>query len=128
MWCTCPVTIRRLSTVLLSIHIRLLPIHPPAIMRQAWPFLSVSGWRWGQLGAADGAVTADGAATTISPSITITRTSTTQTGKAKTMFQIGAVIEPGATAGSTIPSIVEVLLTRTKQLRTDTEAPPAVIR
>ena len=44
------------------------------------------------------------------------------------MSQIGAAIEPAAIAGSTIPSIVEVLLTRTKQLRTDTEARPAGIR
>ena|SRR5215468_1597108 len=44
------------------------------------------------------------------------------------MFRIGAAIEPGATAGSTILSIVEALPTRTKQLRTDTEARPAGIR
>src|SRR5262245_38318820 len=44
------------------------------------------------------------------------------------MFQIGAAIELGATAGSTIRSIVEVLLTPTKQQRTDTEARPAGIR
>src|SRR6516225_2107002 len=44
------------------------------------------------------------------------------------MSQIGAAIEPAAIAGSTIPSIVEELLTPTAQRRTDSEVRPEVIR